>query len=151
MIIASGGLGGAPSSAAGVIGAIAGGITALTALITVITLLVPQLRAMRKSAAQQAQQLTEQTAQLRVIHRLVNSTLSASMQAELDATRREVAVMTEIVDMRERGGLMVTAATTAALDRAGRRIRELTLEIQDRQQQAQDILDAAELAQNQRG
>jgi hypothetical protein len=148
VVIASGVLA-ASSSIAGISGAIAGGITAITALLTVIAVLIPQLKGMRNAQAEQAKAqneqtktLDKQTEQLGIIHALSNSTLSIAMGSELEATRRELAVMGEVVDLRKRAGLEISVETIAAMDRARNRVAELTLLLQERQKQAQDIIDA---------
>lgn len=120
------------SSIAGIIGAGAGVITALAVLIGAITVLLPTLRGFRKAQDQQ-------TTTLNTIHALVNSTLSAAIKAELEATQREIAMMNEVVDLRKRAGLDITPETTAALERSRQRVLELRTELHERELQAQAI------------
>jgi hypothetical protein len=107
---------------------IASAITALTVLLGGITaavkVVVPLLRETRHN-----------TAQLNVIHTLVNSTLTAALQSELDATRRERMLLREIVVMRKDGGHDATDEQAGALEAIDRKIRDLTQAMVDRADQ----------------
>jgi hypothetical protein len=71
---------------------------------------------------------------LNVIHTLVNSQMTAAMQAELDATTRELAMMREVIDLKERAGHPASEAATAALQTTERKVNELRTALSDREQ-----------------
>jgi hypothetical protein len=116
------------ASLPGVFTSIASVITALTVLlggiVGAIKVVIPLLRETRHN-----------TAQLNVIHTLVNSTLTAALQSELDATRRERMLLREIVVMRKDAGHDATTDQVAALEAIDRKIRELTQAMLDRADQ----------------
>ncbi len=67
------------------------------------------------------------------IHFLVNSNMTAAMQAELDATRREVALMFEVIELKKASGKQPTAEVLAAITATKNRIAELQASLVDRQ------------------
>jgi hypothetical protein len=69
---------------------------------------------------------------LKVIHTLVNSNMTAAMQAELDATIRELAMMQEVIDIKRSVGQEPSPASLAALQRTEERVGELRATLQDR-------------------
>lgn len=75
--------------------------------------------------------------QLVAIHGLVNSNLTAALQADLDSTHRELAALMEIVEMRHSAGQSASAETTAAVTRAKTRARELEKIMNERREQDQ--------------
>jgi hypothetical protein len=75
---------------------------------------------------------------LDVIHVLVNSSLTAAKQAELNATKRELAMMHEVVDLNRVAGREPPASALAAIESAAKRIAELELEIADRMAQLKE-------------
>jgi hypothetical protein len=106
-------------------------------------LLVERQDAMASKAAEAARLLavnTEavaKTAQrtsdkLDVIHTLVNSNMTAAMQAELDATVREAAMIQEVMDLKKTSGVDPTVEALAALKSARNKIAELTSTLTDR-------------------
>lgn len=130
------------ASNAGVLTSIASIITALTVLIGAIVggakVLVPMLRETRENTehlARQDEHLVKQDAKLSVIHTLVNSTLTAALQSELDATRREELLLREVMRMRTESGHEATDDQMAALGATQRKIRELTAAMRDRELQ----------------
>jgi hypothetical protein len=134
------------ASVPGLIGAIAGVITALTVLVGAIIgglkVVLPLLRdtkALRRETA-------SNTAQLGIIHTLVNSTLTAALQAVLDGARREVFLLEDAQRMRNEAGMPVTEDQQALLGATQRRVEELTLSMRDRERQtrAADIQIATE-------
>lgn len=72
---------------------------------------------------------------LDIIHVLVNSNMTASMQAELDATVRELAMMHEVVDLKRKAGHEPTAAALIAIDATEAKVTELKAALDDRLQQ----------------
>jgi hypothetical protein len=71
---------------------------------------------------------------LGVIHDLVNSSMTAAMQAELDATRRELAMMREVVELNRQAGREPTVEALAAIEATSARIMELSAALRDRGQ-----------------
>ncbi len=71
-------------------------------------------------------------AKLDTIHTLVNSNMTAAMQAELDATVRERAVIIELVHLKKDIGQENTVEALAALKAAEEKIEELTAVLSDR-------------------
>lgn len=109
---------------AGLITAFSTLLLAVGGVITALTVFIPMLRTTRKNSDQ-----------LRVIHTLVNSTLTAALQAELDSTRREEMLLRELLSMREDSGAQVSDDQRAALGAVQRKIQELTAAMADRAQQ----------------
>ncbi len=70
--------------------------------------------------------------QLERIHTLVNSNLTASMRAELDATIREVAMMREVIALNEAAGREPSAEAIQAVEATDIRIAELRASIDDK-------------------
>jgi len=124
----------APPSLAGVATSIASIITALTVLVGAIVggvkVLMPLLRETRRN-----------TAQLGVIHTLVNSTLTAALQSELDATRREEMLLRELMGMRADAGQTISDGQRGALTQIRVKIEMLAQAMSDRraQQQIADV------------
>jgi DNA anti-recombination protein RmuC len=69
---------------------------------------------------------------LDTIHTLVNSNLTASMQAEFNATVREAAMMQEVIDLKRAAGVEPTIETLATLESTKSRISELNAALADR-------------------
>jgi hypothetical protein len=74
----------------------------------------------------------ETNGRLDVIHGLVNSTLSAAMQSEFDATKRELAMMREVMALKQSAGLEPTEETIAAIIATETRLAELDQTLIDR-------------------
>jgi len=132
----------ADSTTAGIITACATVIIALGGTATAFSVLVPILRktdansqAIAEAKEQEAEHQKVVTAKLGVIHTLVNSTLTAALQSELDATRREELLLRELIRMREDSGHSVTEDQQATLGATQRKIRELTAAMRDRDEQ----------------
>jgi hypothetical protein len=111
----------APASLAGIFTASASVLTALAALGGVVLALAKVLPGLRRNAAQ-----------LEIIHTLVNSTLTAALQAELDSTRREAMLLRELMSMREDAGQTITDEQRQALSSVRVRISELSQSMSDR-------------------
>lgn len=79
--------------------------------------------------------------QLHQIHTLVNSNLSASMRAELEATIRDAASMREVIELKRSVGRAPSAEATQAVEATDARIAELRAALRDRMQ-ATEIADA---------
>jgi hypothetical protein len=69
---------------------------------------------------------------LDTIHMLVNSNLTASMQAEFNATVREATMMQEVIDLKRAAGVEPTIETLATLESTKSRISELSAALTDR-------------------
>lgn len=76
---------------------------------------------------------------LDVIHTLVNSNLTASMQSEYDATKRELAMMLEVIALKKAAGLEPSIDALAAVDATKVRIGELNSKLMDRAAQQQVV------------
>jgi len=117
---------------AGIITAVTSLVIAVGGAITAVSMALTRRRASRRLDAYQQ----DTTSRLRVIHGLVNSTLTASMQSDLDASRRELLITREVAQLRSDAGQPVPAGFTAAVDALERKIAALTLAMQDRLDQA---------------
>ena len=82
---------------------------------------------------------------LDVIHTLVNSNMTAAMQAELDATIRELAMMREVIALNQAAGRQPSIGALAAVEATAEKIAELTATLEDRLKQTHvaDIQAAA--------
>jgi hypothetical protein len=80
---------------------------------------------------------------LQVIHTLVNSNMTAAMQAEHDATGRELAMMREVIDLKKLSGHEPTANALSAIAKTEGRLDELAAALKDR-------LKASDMAEMQR-
>ena len=123
------------STAAGVITALGTSLIAVGGVITAIGVLIPILRGTRKNTATIDENQKVTVARLAVIHTLVNSTLTAALQSELEGARREELLLRELIQMRTDVGHAVTDDQTAALGAIQRRISELTAATRDRAEQ----------------
>ena len=77
---------------------------------------------------------------LDVIHTLVNSNMTAAMQAELDAIRREVVMMREVVALNLAAGREPTIETLAAIEATEEKILKLETQLADRNVAARDAM-----------
>jgi hypothetical protein len=82
-----------------------------------------------------ADSTTRTTAKLDIIHTLVNSTLTAALQAQLDASRRELVMMLELADMQKAAGETVSAQRLASIAALRRKVGELSAQMQEREVQ----------------
>jgi hypothetical protein len=98
---------------------------------------------LRVNTAAVASAATETHSQLRVIHALVNSNMTAALQAELVARRAAQVLMTEVADLKRASGHKPSESTEqeAVVNRA--KIDELEAVLADRLKQAKEIDDAA--------
>jgi hypothetical protein len=69
---------------------------------------------------------------LDVIHGLVNSNLTASMRAELEATIRDRASMAELVEIKRAAGHEPSKEALQAIEAADARVAELRASLGDR-------------------
>jgi hypothetical protein len=74
----------------------------------------------------------ETNGKLDVIHTLVNSNMTAAMQAELDAIRREIVMMREVVALNLAAGREPTVGALAEIEATDEKIRKLEVQIADR-------------------
>lgn len=70
--------------------------------------------------------------QLKVIHTLVNSTLTAAIKAQYDATMRELAMMREVIDLKRKSGHEPSEDALAAVKATEATIAELRTILADR-------------------
>lgn len=90
-----------------------------------------------KVVSANSDKLDANTDKLDEIHTLVNSNMTKVMQAELDATVREAALMREVVELNRAAGREPTQHMLDAIVETDAKINELRANIKDR-------LDAAE-------
>jgi hypothetical protein len=83
-----------------------------------------------------AETAAETHSQLKVIHTLVNSSMTAAIQAEHDATVRELAMMREVIALNNAAGREPSREALAAVDATEQKIDELKLSLSDRTKQA---------------
>lgn len=76
---------------------------------------------------------------LDIIHTLVNSSLTASMQAELDATTREMAMMLEVISLKKAAGHEPSVEALANIETTQERISELTVKLSERNKQGEIV------------
>ena len=93
---------------------------------------VALLASNEKVAQETAAAAAKTDGQLRVIHGLVNSTLTASKEAELAALERELIVTNENFGLRETAGRKPSAKEKAARDALAQRIVVLREEVAER-------------------
>jgi hypothetical protein len=74
----------------------------------------------------------EANGKLDTIHILVNSNMTAAMQAELDATQRELTMMREVIRLNKLAGTEATTDAAAALKATELKIAELRANLADR-------------------
>lgn len=132
------------SSAAGIITAIATALIAVGGVITALGVAVPLLRTSRRNT----EQLEVHSASLGVIKTLVDGTLTAALQAQLDATRSQLTLMLELTHEQTEPGEDPSPDRKAALGALQRRVNELAAAMADREAQvrAADIQIATEAA-----
>lgn len=85
---------------------------------------------------------TQSHNQLKVIHRLVNSTLTAALQARLDANKKALALMHQIIEMNRLSGVEPSTDALADIAASEKEVEDLELNIAERTQQ-----DKASMAQ----
>jgi hypothetical protein len=93
-----------------------------------------------KSNAVVAETAKVTNVKLDVIHTLVNSSMTAAMQAELDATIRELAMMHEIVELKEAAGKKPLPVAERAITLTEGRIAELEHQLADRRVSAAKVV-----------
>lgn len=137
------------SSLAGIITATSTVLIALGGLVTALGVAVPLLRTSKRNS----EALAVQESKLNVIHTLVNSTLTAALQAQLDATRRELSMTVELSSMQTEAGREVSEDRRAAIGALRRKVDELEEGMADRAQQTRsaNIQIEAEAARKERG
>jgi len=116
---------------AGIITAVASLFTAFALVITALGVAMVNRRTQRRIDANQR----ATTNQLNVIHTLVNSTLTAAMQGQLDASRRELIMLLEMTDMQRVTGQPVSEDRKAAIGALRRTVDSMTTSMADREQQ----------------
>jgi phage-related protein len=96
-------------------------------------------RLAEQQAARAGAQYDETNGKLDVIHGLVNSTLSAALQSELDALVTSLAMMREVMDLKKSGGLDPAEEAVIAFHATEAKITELRVTLADRLKQAEVI------------
>jgi hypothetical protein len=69
---------------------------------------------------------------LDVIHTLVNSNMTAAMQAELDRTQEVLVMLREVIALNEAAGRAASPETLARIDATERKVGELVAALNDR-------------------
>jgi hypothetical protein len=126
----------AQSSNAGIITAWAGVITAVSLLLTSLGVILPQLLRLRRQGAATNEKLD-------VIHTLVNSTLTASVESDLAATRQSLDLMLQLVAAQREHGEPTAPETLAAIAGARVKLDGLVQQVADRLRTAQAVIDAS--------
>jgi hypothetical protein len=90
------------------------------------------LLAENKRVAATAEKTNEK---LDVIHILVNSNMTAAMQAELDATRRDLVSLREVARLNREAGRETSPEAAAVIAETAQRIDKLDAELRDRLKQ----------------
>lgn len=98
------------------------------------------LEASTRSATVARQQTNSQ---LIAIHGLVNSNLTTALQADLDSTRRELAALVEIMEMKREAGHTVSVDAKVVIEQAKARVIELEKIMVERR--AQDDVAKAQI------
>lgn len=125
-----------------------GVITSATGIVTVIGLCVTivlgylQIRKVRSESMTTGRAVNDQ---LSTIHTLVNSTLTASIESDLDATRLALVTMRALVTELESAGKPVPPETVAAMTGAETKIEHLTQQMADRLVSAESVLSQGSL------
>jgi len=89
-----------------------------------------RLLTLANEAIQASATLTNE--KLDVIHILVNSNMTAAMQAELDETRSSLVLMKEILDLKKVNGVEPSPAALAAIKTKEGKIAEMQAALRDR-------------------
>jgi hypothetical protein len=89
-----------------------------------------------KDAADTAKKANDK---LDIIHVLVNSNMTAALQAELGATERELALMMEVIELRKGVGRDPNVETLATVEATRNKIGELRATLMDRMNQQTKI------------
>jgi len=76
---------------------------------------------------------------LDIIHTLVNSNMTAAMQAEYDATVREIAMMKEVIALNQAAGREPSPEAIGAIEATQTKINELQAALADRLKQAEVV------------
>lgn len=77
---------------------------------------------------------------LEIIHTLVNSTLTASIESDLEATKQGLTTMRELAAERKLAGRDIAPETVAAMAAAEAKIDFLTQKMADRLHSAEAVL-----------
>jgi len=89
-------------------------------------------RLLKENTKAVADTAAETHSQLKVIHTLVNSTLTAAIKAQYDATTRELAMMREVVDLKRKSGHEPSEEALGAIKATEATISELKSVLADR-------------------
>ncbi len=76
---------------------------------------------------------------LDTIHALVNSNMTAAMQSEYDATRRELVLLLYVLELNRRAGSEPTQESLVEIDTAKKRIAELAIALESRRAVAPSV------------
>jgi hypothetical protein len=132
----------APASVPGIITSVASVLTAILVFITAIIGFI-QVRRLRQGNA-------ENGGKLDVIHTLVNSTLTAAVESELDSVQQALASIIELVKIQRASGEEPAPETLAAIDAARIKIAHLQQQLADRLVAAQRVIDQVAAQRTQR-
>ena len=76
---------------------------------------------------------------LDVIHTLVNSNMTAALQSELDATKREMVMMIEVIDLKKASGKLPSEEALHAVELTQAKIAELQATLADRLKASDEV------------
>lgn len=101
---------------------------------------------LRKNNLAVALATAETQKQLKIIHTLVNSTLTAALQGRVDAVRKAIGLMHRIIELNKGIGIEPTIAALAEIEASEKEVADLELNITDRLRQSKEaVIEAAKL------
>jgi hypothetical protein len=96
-------------------------------------------RLLLESNEKAAEGVSETNQKLDVIHTLVNSNMTAAMESELGALTRELAMMREVIGLKEAAGRKPTPEALKEIERGRDKIAEVQAMLEDRRKQQEII------------
>lgn len=106
---------------------------------------VEQARLLAESNAKIAAEVAISSSRLEskvdVVHTLVNSTMTRAMQSELDAIKREVLMMLEVVELKKRAGSEPSPETLEAIELTRSKIHEKEVALADRLKASNKVIE----------
>jgi hypothetical protein len=123
------------SSLAGIITAGATLVTAGSLWFAAAPAFIKLRREARQDRRNATEELTQIQAKLGVIHTLTNATLSAAYEATLESAKRELIMMREVGRLNLEAGRPLSPEWRTAIESLERRIADLTMTIEERQNQ----------------
>jgi len=105
------------------------------------TLLLAANERVAGNTEEQSRKLDDLRDGQQIIHTLVNSNVTREMEARLEGTRREIAGLKEIVELRKAAGQVPTKEALAAILVAEETVHSLEVDLADRRRQ-QEVVEA---------